>query len=223
MSLLKETSALLAKDTKIEWRNKNTLFSLFLFSGGTVFIAYLSFYLKTKSLSGITWNAILWILLLFNAIHGIAKSFGQENPNRHFYYYTLTKPQAIYLSKLVYNSILMTIMSLLSYSFLSIVFQLEILNLGYFILILITGSIAFSSTLTLISAIASKAGNSATLMSVLSIPVMIPLLLVLIRLSNNAIDDISAGLLHKDLILLMGINMIIVTISYILFPYLWRS
>lgn len=223
MSLLKETSALLAKDTKIEWRNKNTLFSLFLFSGGTVFIAYLSFYLKTKSLNGITWNAILWILLLFNAIHGIAKSFGQENPNRHYYYYTLTKPQAIYLSKLVYNSILMTIMSLLSYTFLSIVFQLEILNLGYFILILITGSIAFSSTLTLISAIASKAGNSATLMSVLSIPVTIPLLLVLIRLSNNAIDGISAGLLHKDLILLMGINMIIVTISYILFPYLWRS
>lgn len=223
MSLLAETTALFIKDTKIEWRNKNTLFSLFLFSGGTVFIAYLSFYLKTKSINGITWNAILWILLLFNAIHGIAKSFAQENPNRHYYYYTLAKPHAIYLSKLIYNSLLMNVMSFLSYFFLAIVFEIEIINHTYFLLTLFVGSIAFSSTLTLISAIAAKANNSATLMSVLSIPVIIPLLLVLIRLSNNAIDGIGTIALNKDLMLLMAINMIIVTISYILFPYLWRS
>lgn len=223
MTLLKETTALFLKDTKIEWRNKNTLFSLFLFSGGTAFIAYLSFYLKTKSINGITWNAILWILLLFNAIHGIAKSFSQEHPNRQYYYYYLAQPQAIYLSKLLYNSLLMIVMSFLSYSFFAVVFEVDIKNYAYFFATLLVGSIAFSSTLTLVSAIASKASNSTTLMSILSIPVIIPLLLILIRLSNNAIDGIKSSVLDKDLMLLMAINMIIVTLSYILFPYLWRS
>ena len=223
MSILTETQALLAKDVKLEWRNKNTLFSLLLFSGGTVFIAYLSFYLKTKLINSITWNALLWILLLFNAIHGMAKSFAQESANRNIYYYYLVRPQSIYLSKFLYNSGLMLVLSMLSYVFLAMVFEVDIQNRLYFFITLISGAIAFSGTLTLVSAIASKAGNNSTLMAVLSIPVIIPLLIILIRISNNAIDGINPALMGKDLYLLVAINLIIITISYLLFPYLWKS
>lgn len=223
MGILTETKALLFKDFKLEWRNKNTLFSLMLFSGGTVFIAYLSFYLKTKQINSITWNALLWILLLFNAIHGMAKSFGQENANRNIYYYYLAKPHAVYLSKLIYNVGLMLVLSSLSFLFLSLVFEIDIQNELFFLVTILVGSVAFSGTLTLISAIASKAGNSSTLMAVLSIPVIIPLLIILIRISNNAIDGISTVLMLKDLYLLGAINMIIITVSYLLFPYLWKS
>lgn len=223
MKLLKETQALVGKEFTIEWRNKNMLFSLLLFSGGTAFIAYLSFYLKTKQITPITWNAILWILLLFNAIHGMGKSFSQEHYSRHFYYYYLAKPTAIYLSKLIYNTGLMLGLSLLSFLFFSTVFEIEIGNQIYFLLTLLCGAFGFSSTLTLVSAIASKASNSSTLMAILSIPVIIPLLLILIRLSNNAIDGISTAIMMKDIILLGAINMIIITVSFLLFPYLWRT
>lgn len=222
MSILTETQSLLAKDFKLEWRNKNTLFSLLLFSGGTVFIAYLSFYLKTKQINTITWNALLWILLLFNAIHGMGKSFSQESANRNIYYYYLVRPQAIYLSKFLYNTGLMLALSVSSYVFLSMVFDIKIQNQFYFFITLISGAVAFSGTLTLVSAIASKAGNSSTLMAVLSIPVVLPLLIILIRISNNAIDGVASAVMDKDLFLLGAINLIIITISYLLFPYLWK-
>lgn len=223
MSILTETQSLLAKDFKLEWRNKNTLFSLLLFSGGTVFIAYLSFYLKTKQINTITWNALLWILLLFNAIHGMGKSFSQESANRNIYYYYLVRPQAIYLSKFLYNTGLILALSVSSYVFLSMVFDIKIQNQFYFFITLISGAVAFSGTLTLVSAIASKAGNSSTLMAVLSIPVVLPLLIILIRISNNAIDGVASAVMDKDLFLLGAINLIIITISYLLFPYLWKS
>ncbi|MGZ6540000.1 MAG: heme exporter protein CcmB, partial [Bacteroidia bacterium] len=76
--------------------------------------------------------------------------------------------------------------------------------------------------LTMVSAIASKASNNFTLMAILSFPILIPLLIVLIKLSKNAID----GLEHWDmnyLLVLMFLNIIIIALSYLLFRYLWRD
>ena len=59
-------------------------------------------------------------------------------------------------------------------------------------------------------------------MAILSFPIMIPLLMVLLKLSKNAID----GLEQWDtnyLIVLVFLNVIIVALSYLLFRYLWRD
>src|SRR5690606_12129360 len=158
-----------------------------------------------------------------NAIHGMGKSFSQESANRNIYYYYLVRPQAIYLSKFLYNTGLILALSVSSYVFLSMVFDIKIQNQFYFFITLFCGAVAFSGTLSLVSAIASKAGNSSTLMAVLSIPVVLPLLIILIRISNNDIDGVASAVMDKDLFLLGAINLIILTISYLLFPYLWKS
>ena len=91
-----------------------------------------------------------------------------------------------------------------------------------FLLTLLLGSFGFSSLLTMVSAIASKSNNNFTLMAILSFPIMMPLLMVLIKLSKNAID----GLEHWDLnylLVLVFINVIIIALSFVLFRYLWRE
>jgi heme exporter protein B len=85
------------------------------------------------------------------------------------------------------------------------------------------GSLGFSSTFTMVSAIASKANNSATLMAILSFPIIIPLLLILIKISKNAIDGLSRSVSWDDLAVLLAINILVSTVSYLLFPYLWKS
>jgi len=46
---------------------------------------------------------------------------------------------------------------------------------------------------------------------------------MLIKMSKNAMDGLDRGASLDELLTLLAINMIVVTVSYILFPYLWRS
>jgi heme exporter protein B len=75
----------------------------------------------------------------------------------------------------------------------------------------------------MISAIASKAGNNGTLMAILSFPVIIPVILILIRLSKRAMDGIERSLSYGDIGVLFAINAIVITTALLLFPYLWRD
>jgi heme exporter protein B len=94
--------------------------------------------------------------------------------------------------------------------------------LFYFLAVLL-GSISFSTVFTMISAIASKAGNNGTLMAILSFPVIIPVILLLIRISKSAMDGVERSLLYGNIGILFAINVIVIATSLLLFPYLWRD
>ncbi len=200
-------------------RNKYALGGILLYVVSTIFVSYLSF----KSIvTPSVWNALFWIILLFASINAIAKSFINETKGKLLYLYTLANPQAVILSKIIYNSLLLIVLSALCLLFYSIFVGNLIQDYSLFLLTLLLGSCGFSSLLTMVSAIASKTNNNFTLMAILSFPIMIPLLMVLIKLSKNAID----GLEHWDvnyLLVLVFINVIIIALSYLLFRYLWRE
>jgi heme exporter protein B len=81
----------------------------------------------------------------------------------------------------------------------------------------------FASSLSLISGIAAKASNSNILMAVLSFPVLISILLMAIRITKNAIDGIDRAASYDELLNLVAINTIGISLSYVLFPYIWKS
>lgn len=196
---------------------------MLLYVGGTVFISYIAFSIKTQRLMPVTWNAMFWIILFFAALHSISKSFTQESENRNYYYFYVVKPEAIILSKMIYNFINMLIVSLISFLFFYVVFEIPILNLPLFFLNILLGSLSFSFSLSLISAIASKARNNSSLMAILSVPIIIPVLMMLVKISNHAIDGIQMATVYDEILVLLAINMILITVSYLLFPYLWKS
>jgi heme exporter protein B len=223
MYLLKEISALIKKELLLEWRQRYALNGILLYVGSTVFICYLSFAAQGNRLFPATWNALFWIILLFTSVNAIAKSFILERPGRNIYYYALASPQGIILSKILYNCLLMLFLSLIGYFFYSVVLGNPVQDTGLFLLNILLGAIGFSTTLTMISGIASKANNSNTLMAILSFPVIIPMLLLLIKISKNAIDGLDRSVSADDILIMMSVNVMIGAISYILFPYLWRS
>ncbi len=85
------------------------------------------------------------------------------------------------------------------------------------------GSISFASVFTMISGIASKANNSGALMAVLSFPVIIPLLIVLIKFSKNAMDGLDRSVSLNEIAVLLAINAAVIAVSLLLFPFLWRE
>jgi heme exporter protein B len=227
MQLINQTWHLFKKEVKLEWRAKYAFNGVLLYVVSTVFICYIAFNLNPGFAGStgypIVWNVLFWIIMLFASVNAITKSFMQENKNRLLYYYSIAGPQAIILSKTIYNALLMTLLSFLAL----LVYQLFFTNkigdpLFYFVTVLL-GSISFSTVFTMISAIASKAGNNGTLMAILSFPVVIPVILLLIRLSKNAMDGIDRSFSYENIGVLLAINVIVITTSLLLFPYLWRD
>jgi heme exporter protein B len=170
-----------------------------------------------------TWNALFWIILLFSSVNAVAKSFVQEQQGRQLYYYMIASPESIILSKIFYNTCLTLILALLGYGVFSVVLGNPVQDQGLFLLNLVLGAMGFSASLTMVSGIASKAGNNATLMAILSFPVIIPILLMAIRISKNALDGLDWSVSSDKLLSLLAINVLVATTSYLLFPYLWRS
>ena len=204
--------ALLKKELLIEWRMKAALQGILLYVVSTVFVCYLSFKLKSGQLGIPTWNALFWIILLFASTTAISKSFHQESVNRQYYYQFLVRPEEVILSKILYNAGLIVILALLCFLFYGLVLGNPVL-----------GAFGFSSTLTLISGITQKAGNSTALMAILGFPIILPLLLMLLKVSKNALDGLTWSDSQDELLVISALNAIVLACSYILFPYLWRS
>lgn len=219
MNLVDQVKYLLKKEIVLEWRSKYALNGILLYVVSTVFVCYLSF----KTTPPLVWNALFWIIMLFAAINAIAKSFIQESKGRLLYYYQIASPQAIIIAKIIYNIFLMILMAVIALIFYSIVFQNVVGDdLLYFVAVIL-GAISFSTVFTMISAIASKAGNNSTLMAILSFPVIIPLLMLIIKLSKNAMDGLDRSVSIREISVLGLINLIVIATSLILFPYLWRD
>jgi heme exporter protein B len=219
MDLFSQVKNLVRKEAVLEWRSKYALNGILLYVVSTIFVCYLSF----RKTDPVTWNALFWIIMLFASINAISKSFIQESRGRQLYYYTLASPQAIILSKIIYNTMLMLLLAVIAIGVYSLVFKNDVGDpLLYFLSVLI-GSLSFSTVFTMISGIASRAGNNGTLMAILSFPVIIPLLMLLIKLSKNAMDGLDRSVSLNEIGVLAAINVIVITVSLLLFPYLWRD
>lgn len=219
MSLLKEVGFLIQKDIILEWRSKYALNGILLYVVSTVFVCYQAF----KSVDPTTWNVLFWIIMLFASVNAINKSFVQESQNRQLYYYTMAGPKAIILSKIGYNVLIMLLLSTIAFTAYAVIFGTPVGDLTLYLLAVVLGGISFASVFTMVSGIAAKAGDNSTLMAVLSFPIIIPLLIILIRLSKNAMLGLDWSVSYPELLVLAAINVITVTISLSLFPYLWRD
>ena len=220
ITTLKHIGLLLHKDLKSEWRQKSAINGIFLYVISTVFVAYLIFN-KIEEMT--TWIALYWIVLIFAATNASIQSFKAESNRQFLYYYSLCSPQAIILSKLFFNAILILLIALINWLFFTVLLSNPLENNLLFSVVLLLGSLGISGILTLISAIAAKTNNNSTLTAILAFPILLPMILTAVKAS--VLCGLGFGWEDcKDYIMLMGlINVVIIALSYILFPYLWRS
>ena len=219
MSLLQQVKTLVNKDLILEWRSKHAINGILLYVVSTVFVCYQAF----KSVDTLVWNALFWIILLFASINAISRSFVQESQYRQLFYYTIAGPKAIILSKIIYNTILMTFLSVIAYVIYSLIFKNPVGDPFLYFIAVLLGSISFATVFTMVSGISSKTGNNSTIMAILAFPVIIPLLIMLIKLSQNALLGLDRAISYGEIGVLLAINVITITISLLLFPYLWRD
>ncbi len=214
---------LIAKELTLELRKKSVIAGIGLYLLSLTFICYLTFRLRQATINEITWAALFWLTMLFSVINSVAKSFIGEKKGLSIYYYSVATPQAIIISKIIYNTILCFVLSFAGYIFFSVFISNPVEDVALFMLTLALTSIGFSASLSLISGISAKANNGAVLMAVLSFPVVVGLLLMAIKITKNVLDGLDRSASYDELLNLVAINCISGALAYLLFPYIWRS
>lgn len=219
MNLLSQVRFLLRKEMLLEWRSKYALNGVLLYVVSTVFVCFLSFIGGDK----VALNALFWIIMLFASLNAVSKSFLQESKGRQVYIYTIASPLALIISKTIYNVLLMTLVTMIALAVYTLVFDFVPDDFGLYFVATLLGSLSFSTIFTMVSAIASKAGNGGMLMAILSFPVIIPVLILLVKLSKNAMDGLDRSVSLDEIGMLLIINTLVMAVSLLLFPYLWRD
>jgi heme exporter protein B len=187
-----------------------------------VLVNYFSF-ASSALMTPAVWSPVFWTTSLFLFVSLVGKSFIGERKGVTLYLYSIANPAGIIFSRIIYGFILCVIMSFALLVLFSFFLNNPIQDMALFCITLIFTSMGFCLNFTLLSAIASKTENGNVVMAILSFPVITGILLMAIKVTRNCIDGLDRSSSLDELLTLGAINLMVAAVSYLLFPYIWRS
>ncbi len=218
-----EILSILRLEVALDLRQRAAWGGMLLYVISAIYVCFLA---VKGGLGVATWNALFWIVLLFAAFNALARSFQREDQGRQLYLYTLVDPRSVVIARSLYNAGTMVLLSLLSLLFFLLFLGGDVLeqaNIPQFLLAVVLGGIGFAAVLTLISAIAARAGNGLGLMAILGFPLVLPMLLAVMRASKLSLDGVAWSVTSTYFLGLILLDVITITLAWVLFPYLWRD
>jgi heme exporter protein B len=221
-ALMKNRSRILSlvqKDLLLETRQQYTLYGILLYIASTIFVVYLSMGQPEDHV----WNGLFWVIQLFVCVNAVAKSFLQESKGRMLYFYTIAGARDFVLAKLVFNSLLMLVMSLLSLAVFTLLLGNPLENALQFVFISCLGGVSLGLVFTFLAAIAARAQQQSALIAIMGFPVIIPQLLLLMKISSSAFSSVIQAGWWQMVLLLAGLDILVIALAVILFPFLWKD
>ncbi|MCX6156329.1 MAG: heme exporter protein CcmB [Candidatus Kapabacteria bacterium] len=215
--------AVFSKEIKSEFRTRYAISSTLLFILTT--ITMIVFSLAHESLSPAFTAGIIWVIMFFTAMTGLAKSFVSEEERGTGFLLILTaSTDSVYFGKLFFNLVLgvalnavAVILFLIFSSSVKINSPLEF-SIGIFL-----GSIGISCATTIISAIIAKANTKNALFPVLSFPILLPLIIIGIMASAEAIEGTEFLKTYDNFNIMIAYSGVITVVSYFLFKIVWKD
>ncbi len=218
MKSLRHIFSLFKKDLLLEVRQQYSFYGILLYIVATVFVLFMA----VEDPEAKVWNGLFWVIQLFICINAVAKSFLQESRGRMLYFYSIAGPKDFVLAKLLFNSVLMLLMSLLSLALFSLFLGNPVQKSFQFIGLVLLGGWGLSLVFTFLAAIAAKAQQNAAIMAILGFPIIIPQLMLLMKLSNTVFSSATVIPL-ATVLLLIALDVLVVLLAVILFPFLWKD
>jgi heme exporter protein B len=223
MSLISGAIGILKKELLIEYKNKYSISTLFLYVIAAITICV--FAIGAEQTGPEIACAIYWIILYFTSMVGLAKTFiSEEESGCSIFLKVYADSLSVYFGKLLFNIVIglsLSIISGLAYWF---VFQPCAVESPILLaLAIMSGSIAISSSSTIISAIVAKAGARGALFPALALPITIPILIAGVDAGVIAIkggDSINA---YKEIVFCFAYCGAIIAVSSMLFDFVWRD
>ena len=209
---------LIKKEFAIDFRKKSAIGGVLLFVFSSVLVLKLSF---TKP-DPLVWLSLFWLISLFAAFNTVLKSFTNEKNARQLYYYQIISPLQSHFSKLIYCFLNLLVINVLTFGVMALLLLQPMRVLSVFFLTLCIGAMSFAIILSFVSAVAAKADNPNLLMSVLGFHVVIPVLILLVKLSKNGLMLVDTAW-YWEIFNVVGIDAILIALTIVLIPFLWKE
>jgi len=214
--------AVYSKDLRLELRTRYALNAILMF--GITTLAVVSFSLGQSGLSPKILSALFWVIMFFSAMSGLAQVFIREEESGTALALKLTAdPDSIYIGKLLFNLTLLTTMTVIVTPLFFLFTDAPAENLFRFIVVLILGVIGLCGATTLVASIIAKASVKGALFSVLSFPILMPLLISLVSVTEKVFEGLPFADLSAEVQFLVAYAVVMVTASIMLFKFVWQE
>lgn len=214
--------AVCAKDLRGEFRTRYALSAIGLFAITTLTV--ISFAVGPFGLQQDLLAALLWVVLFFAAMAGLSRVFVHEEEAHTAPALRLAAPAgAVYLGKYLFNLVLLLLLEVLIVPLFIVMMGLQVGSPGLFALVLLLGNLGLAGATTIIAAMVSQASARGALFTVLSFPLLLPLLISTIQGTQLALSQGGAAGTWPSLQVLLAYAVAMVTVSLMLFPAIWTE
>jgi len=203
----------------MEFRNKYALWSLVLLLIISVFIIYSI----QKEASNQAWHSLFYVVLIFGVVQNIGRSFLMEKQGTLLYYKFLVDSRALIISKILYQFLVNTFFLLVLAFFMNFWLPQSIPQFWEYMVTAVLFTLCNSAVFTFNSALSLGAKNSSLVSMILSLPLLIPSLLISLKSASYAFAPIATHLFLQDWAVLSLLLLMQVFLSIILFKYVWEE
>lgn len=222
---MKKALILAGKDLKIEFRSRQTLNFMFLFS----FVALLMFNFTVEPYSQTAMEVapgFLWFVLIFAGLLGLSRAFIKEKEAGTLEGLKLTPMSCneILLGKIVYNLVLVLAIELIAFPLFIVLFNYSIRGSALDVLLILTlGSAGLAVVGSFISAVVLGAKSRELVLQIVVLPLLLPVIIPTIMALRESMLYGMQMLDIKELKLIIFYIVIMTTLSSLLFSYVMEE
>jgi heme exporter protein B len=218
--LASKSFAVFAKDIRVELRTRYAVNAIFMFAVTTLTVVSLS--VGQANLQPRLLAALLWIIIFFSAMSGLAHAFVREEESGTSLALKLrADPTAVYLGKLIFNFVLLALLTAIIAPLFFIFTDAPLGNGAALLLILLLGVIDLCAATTLVAAIIARVAAKGALFAVLSFPILVLVILLLVGATSQAMEDQPISDMLTFLQGLLAYGVVMITASLLLFRFVW--
>ena len=222
MNWLQTSIHVLKKDLTIEFRTKYAMQTVLAFVVASLLL--LLFTLRAQTLDPTPKSGLIWIIILFAALSVLARSFVAETDRNTYNLLRIYgSGTSVFIGKLIFNVLFTLFINAATFTIYLFLLDIIIVDIWAFMLVIVFGTLGLSSVSTMLAAIVSQADRKGVIFSVLSIPLLIPFLLILTRVTKIAFVDGSVSTSLNDVFSMVGFAGVTITAGVLLFEFIWEE
>ncbi len=217
------TWAVFEKDLRLELRSRYAINMLLMFVLSS--LVMMLFGIGQDPISARVQAALLWVVILFSAAIGLGRAFISEEERGTVLLLQLnTRGSMVYAGKLLFNFLLVLGVNLVALGAFVLLLNVEVRAPGLLLTTLVLGALGLSGATTLLAAIIARTSNKGPLLPVLLFPLLVPLLLAVVSATRHALPNgLGWSVATDELLTLIGFAGVVITVSVLLFDYVWNE
>ncbi len=207
------------KDLRAEIRSRELINSMVLFTFMTVMVFSLALELD-KEARQTTVAGVLWVTIVFAGLIGLSRSLAAEK-DRGSLDALLLAPvdrSALFFGKMIGNLLFVLVIALVLLALLTVLFNVTLLK-PLLILVVLLGTIGFTTAGTLLSSMSVHARAREAMLPIILMPVVLPVLISAVRASTAILEGLPRADWFPWVQLLVVADAIFLAAGYGLFDY----